>query len=128
MIHHPLSTNLVVSADAASARSARLVVRDLCQTASFGTAEAETAMLLAAELVSNALEHGGGSAVLDAKVDDQCLHVAVADDDPTIPEPHYGELDAERGRGLMLVNALSSRWGADPGDPGKAVWFELDRV
>ncbi len=30
------------------------------------------------------------------------------------------------GRGLRLLDLLSSRWGVRPDPPGKVVWFELD--
>ena len=35
--------------------------------------------------------------------------------------------DTVTGRGLMLVDALTDRWGSAPTDDGKVVWFELDR-
>lgn len=126
MTHHPLSTTLTVSADTAATRSARAVVRELCSTADLNGDTVETAVLLVTELVSNAIEHGGGTAVLGADVDERRLRIDVADDDPQIPQVHRGEIDDERGRGLLLVDALSSRWGAAPKNPGKNVWFELD--
>lgn len=127
MDHHPLSTNLVVSADHAATRSARAVVRDLCSDAAIAGDTLETAVLLVTELVSNAIEHGGGTAVLDAIADDRQLRVSVVDGDPSLPVPRVGDVDDERGRGLLLVEALASRWGASPYGPGKTVWFELDR-
>lgn len=33
---------------------------------------------------------------------------------------------AVTGRGLLLVSAVSDRWGVDPDGEGKTVWFELD--
>lgn len=128
MEHHPLSTNLVVSADGAATRSARAVVRNLCGTAALETDTVETAVLLVTELVSNAIEHGGGTAVVDAAldVDEGRLRVSVVDDDPTLPAVGLAAIDAERGRGMLLVDALASRWGAAPKNRGKAVWFELD--
>jgi anti-sigma regulatory factor (Ser/Thr protein kinase) len=126
MEHRPLTTTLVVTAESAATSSARAVVRDLCATAEVGTDTVETAVLLVTELVSNAIEHGGGTAVLDAGVVEDRLRVAVGDEDPTIPSVNLGAIDDERGRGLMLVEALSSRWGAVLRGRGKSVWFELD--
>ncbi|MEU4118525.1 ATP-binding protein, partial [Kitasatospora sp. NPDC028055] len=41
---------------------------------------------------------------------------------PVIPTPH-----AQSGRGLLLINALSDRWGTIPRHPNaKTVWAELD--
>jgi anti-sigma regulatory factor (Ser/Thr protein kinase) len=127
MAHHPLSTTLTVSADEAATRSARALVRDLCATAAVGEQAVETAVLLVTELVSNAVEHGGGTAVVDAEIDGRRLRVCVLDDDPTLPTAGQASIDAERGRGLLLVEALSSRWGAERRSRGKSVWFELDR-
>jgi anti-sigma regulatory factor (Ser/Thr protein kinase) len=123
----PLRTSLVVQAERTSARSAREAVQDLCSDAAVRTATADVATLLTAELLSNAHEHARGPAVLDVSVDDRVLRVAVADDDPRIPEARAIDVEAERGRGLMLVEALASRWGAVRAGHGKSVWFELDR-
>ena len=128
MEHRPLSTTLEVSADETATRSARTLVRDLCATASIGPQAVETAVLLVTELVSNAIEHGGGYALVDADVDRTRLRVCVRDSDPRLPSAQLAAIDAERGRGLLLVDALSSRWGAAPRDDGKVVWFELDRT
>jgi hypothetical protein len=33
--------------------------------------------------------------------------------------------DAEGGRGMLLIQRLADRWGAEPLPTGKRVWFEL---
>ncbi|GAA3115280.1 ATP-binding protein [Streptosporangium carneum] len=33
--------------------------------------------------------------------------------------------DGESGRGLLLVEALSLRWGTADAEPGRAVWFQV---
>jgi anti-sigma regulatory factor (Ser/Thr protein kinase) len=124
----PLRTSLVVSAGSASSRPARAAVHELCSHAAVASDTREIAELLVSELVTNAHEHAGGPAVVDVQVDDRSLRVAVADQDPTIPIPRKMTADAERGRGLLLVAALASRWGAAPAAHGKSVWFELDRA
>jgi anti-sigma regulatory factor (Ser/Thr protein kinase) len=124
----PLRTSFVVSAESSSSRSARAAVRELCSHAAVPSDTSDVAELLVSELVTNAQEHAGGPAVVDVQVDDRSLRVAVADQDPTIPIPRELTADAERGRGLLLVAALASRWGATPAARGKSVWFELDRA
>jgi anti-sigma regulatory factor (Ser/Thr protein kinase) len=44
-----------------------------------------------------------------------------------VPRPNtgVGDLD-ERGRGLLLIDALASRWGVQSQPDGKTVWCELD--
>jgi anti-sigma regulatory factor (Ser/Thr protein kinase) len=129
-VHSPAARNVVLSASAGCARPARRAVRDLCDTGHFDTDACDAAALLTTELVMNALEHGGGHAVLDAELVDDTLRVSVTDDDPVFPQPQPAleALDNERGRGLFLVAALASRWGSRPLGQGKAVWFELDRA
>lgn len=105
---------------------ARDVLRRLCTAADVSQDTRETALLLATELVTNAIEHGGPPAVLDATVLDRVLRVAVADTSTVAPAPRRAsELD-ERGRGLFIVDSLASRWGTEPRDDGKTVWFEVD--
>jgi hypothetical protein len=42
--------------------------------------------------------------------------------------PRIAEPDALNGRGLVIVEALSTRWGWEPRDGGKVVWAELGTV
>ena len=53
----------------------------------------------------------------------------LGDSNPEPPIPTQAELDAESGRGLMLVEALSTGWGWQPATEwhGKVVWMEIKR-
>jgi two-component sensor histidine kinase len=86
----------------------------------------ETAMLLASELVTNALRHGRGRVALRVEQRRRSVRVIVQDADPALPRPVAAGLEAEGGRGLRLVELLAERWGTEtvPGG-GKQVWFEL---
>ena len=58
---------------------------------------------------------------------DFALRIEVDDaDDRSLPAvaPAPGPA-AESGRGLLLVDELATRWGADPIPGGKRVWFEV---
>ncbi|HMH91401.1 MAG TPA: ATP-binding protein [Streptosporangiaceae bacterium] len=56
------------------------------------------------------------------------LLVSVWDASPARPELRDGAVDAEGGRGLVLVAALAERWGSDPAeDGGKVVWAAIGR-
>ena len=109
----------------ASVRAARAFVRETL--GDLDGASRDTAVLLASELVTNAVLHARTPVELAVVVDrDQAL-VCVAD--------HEGGSDAVRssghstdrpgGRGLALVDGLSDRWGAEPNADGKTVWFTL---
>lgn len=94
---------------------------------------ADTAELLATEIVTNALQHTGGGAVLTATLTAgpaRRLRVEVHDSLGRRPPPRPpGSLrpadDATSGRGLLLVEALADTWGVQARGAGKTVWFEL---
>ena len=121
-----------VSFDAASesVRRAREVIRDLYAEAPRAPDNLDTALLLVSEVVTNAVLHGRGKAVLDAHLAPERLEVGVTDDNPVPPEvQHVEEVLAESGRGMLLVEQLAARWGVEPtASGGKRVWFELPEV
>lgn len=92
---------------------------------------ADTAELLTSELVTNALQHTPGGAVLTATYspgNDSRLRVEVRDylaRRPRLRAADTGGDYATSGRGLMLVQALADAWGVRAGDEGKVIWFEL---
>ncbi|MFC8391961.1 MULTISPECIES: ATP-binding protein [unclassified Streptomyces] len=98
------------------------------------SADCDTAELLTAELVANAVEHTSGSTPIELVVRllPTGCQVEVHDADPeppgdlTRPTP-LGMPDPwqEHGRGLLLIRTLSSSCGHRPTESGKAVWFRL---
>jgi anti-sigma regulatory factor (Ser/Thr protein kinase) len=85
----------------------------------------ELACLLLTELVTNAVRYAGGQISVRAGIRSDLLLVEVRDGSermPVLGDPHP---DAEGGRGLLLVDRLADRWGAEPLPVGKRVWFEL---
>jgi anti-sigma regulatory factor (Ser/Thr protein kinase) len=91
---------------------------------------AEDVEIVTSELVSNAIAHAGAPAVslellrLDAP---GAVVVIVTDPSPLPPVRRDPAGDAEGGRGLHVVEALSARWGWTPHHPGKAVFAILVR-
>lgn len=85
-------------------------------------------MLVASELVNNAIRHGEGRVTVRFWPRPDGLRMEVTDSGPRGPEPTRPDADDESGRGLLIVDALASRWGSEPVEagPGKTVWFELD--
>ena len=84
--------------------------------------------LMVTELVTNAVLHGRSAPEVALFLLPRAIRVEVADESPAMPRLHRAELDDESGRGIALVDQLSSRWGAEPSPGGgKTVWFEIDR-
>jgi anti-sigma regulatory factor (Ser/Thr protein kinase) len=87
---------------------------------------APTVELLVSELATNAVRYANGnrfSVEFDA---DGLLLIAVCDGNPTKPAPRQATIRDEGGRGLVIVEALSDRWGAEVHHSGKCVWFQLE--
>ncbi|MDQ1620673.1 MAG: hypothetical protein QOE19_3242 [Actinomycetota bacterium] len=98
--------------------------------AAWGVDEAlvETAQLCVSELVTNAVIHSGTTARVTARLDDERLLVLVQDRGNRGAARRSDEHDPTdiSGRGLMLVEALSTAWSAEHSADGTTVWFELD--
>lgn len=92
----------------------------------------ETARLLVSELTTNCTQHGddayGGMIELNGTLLPEHVHVEVWGRGPRFeaavrhPDDHE-----EGGRGLLLVDALSTRWGVDHHRGETCVWFEIAR-
>ena len=112
----PLHSALTLAAIEGSVPSARAHARQLlCE---WGQAEVnQDAGAVITELVANAVVASAGLGPAAAPVlvwlgsNSHCVLLAVADASPWPPVRLSLELDAEGGRGLALVETLSSRWG-----------------
>jgi hypothetical protein len=86
----------------------------------------DDAVLMAGELVTNAMLHAHSAFEVRVGALRDGARVEVRDDSATLPMAGTLAAGALSGRGLMLVQSLSTRWGAHLGpEPGKTVWFEL---
>lgn len=111
--------------DKAAPGEARRFVRDL-----LGTTAADllaTVELLVSELVTNAVVHAVSKPELAVRLAPRTVRVEVFDDAPLLPHRRTPDALKPGGRGLVLLDQLSSRWGIDAHDDGKVVWFEVDR-
>jgi len=91
-----------------------------------GRAElADDAALAVSELVTNALVHAGTPMEVVVCQRNTGVLVEVVDDSPRFPfRRHHAEL-AGTGRGLRLVEQLTTAWGTRERPPGKSVWILL---
>jgi hypothetical protein len=114
---------------AASIRAARHLVVELLRT--WGTPHhRDDAALLVTELVANVVDHARTPfrLTVDHLLADHpgpSLRIAVRDGCPRPVHVRPFDAHAHRGRGLQMIEALTSRWGCDRTAAGKTVWALL---
>ncbi|WP_050375614.1 ATP-binding protein [Streptomyces acidiscabies] len=92
----------------------------------------DTAALVVSELVTNAVTHTNTrtvTCVLEATEYHVLLQVEDHGTGPSAPALQHADPQGERGRGLLLVEAVSQFWGAtspDSGAGGRVVWAILN--
>jgi serine/threonine-protein kinase RsbW len=133
------SVDLHLDHEPGAAILARAAVRDLLADQATTEELRHDAALVVYELVSNAVSHGApradGRVALSCEVVDDEL-VVVVTDGGSGSEPAVGDLDeeADRGRGLAIVQALTRTWSVDHshGTAVRAVlpltWPDVDAV
>jgi hypothetical protein len=78
-------------------------------------------------LVGNAVRHSGTVIHVEvaALADLPGMWLCVRDESTRPVKPREVDLLSEGGRGLQLVDYLSSRWGVEANAEGKRVWAEV---
>jgi anti-sigma regulatory factor (Ser/Thr protein kinase) len=110
---------------------ARAAIAELCEEHSLERPLRQTLVLLASEVVSNAVLHSSGPhdapIVLSAAVAEEAVRITVTDAGEGFTPTERDPERVEGGYGLYLVEKAASRWGVDA-TPPTSVWFELDRA
>jgi len=110
------------SSAAAARRIVKRELRDIDPSAR------DVGVLLASELVTNALLYARGDISLHISESEDWYRIGVWDASPVEVHRRHVGLDATSGRGLALVERLAQSWGVDVRDPdGKEVWFKVPR-
>jgi GAF domain-containing protein/anti-sigma regulatory factor (Ser/Thr protein kinase) len=86
----------------------------------------DDAALIISELVTNAFLHGDPPVVVRISARAHLVHIEVADVSRSAPMRGRPDATAMTGRGMGLIESLSSRWGVAPEATGKRVWCELE--
>ncbi|MFF6869376.1 ATP-binding protein [Streptomyces sp. NPDC012450] len=88
----------------------------------------EDAALIITELVSNAVDHGRlpSIRVIVSRPSANTIRLGVVDRSKAVPTLRMDVEEGQiRGRGLLLVDAFTDRWGTELYRWGKQVWAEL---
>ncbi|NEC04294.1 SpoIIE family protein phosphatase [Streptomyces sp. SID7909] len=89
---------------------------------------ADEVELAADELVTNALMHTDGGAIVTIRVltgPERRLRVDVEDRSSALPRRREAGEAGVSGRGLLLVDQLADAWGVESRGTGKCVWSEF---
>jgi anti-sigma regulatory factor (Ser/Thr protein kinase) len=109
-----------------TARRARRLISAALNTWGIGEL-ADAGALIVSELVGNAVRHTSCRLVRVSvwRVTNDVVRIGVTDKSLALPKIDPAADGDETGRGLVLVDALSHRWGCDEKRWGKTVWAEL---
>jgi anti-sigma regulatory factor (Ser/Thr protein kinase) len=112
---------------AESVSAARRFTRAALSRHSVDAELVQTATLLVSELATNAIIHAASTIQLRVGVGTE-IRIEVRDTGDDEPIVVGNGPDDESGRGLAIVATLADTWDWSPQDPGKVVWFELQRA
>lgn len=87
----------------------------------------DVVQLLVTELVTNAVMHARSGTTVTVRLLPEAVRVEVVDRDDSFPKRRTPQPDRPGGRGLELVEQMSTSWGIDMLDVGKRTWFEVAR-
>ncbi|GHA77888.1 hypothetical protein GCM10010345_94250 [Streptomyces canarius] len=109
-----------------SAKRARTLVAAALNTWGRGDL-LDAGILIADELVTNAVNHTRCRTIrlVVRRVPPDRVRIGVADTSREVPCVGMPDEDSENGRGLVLIDTLSDRWGYDLHPTWKLVWAEL---
>lgn len=105
----------------AAATSARRRLAGQLDRWRIGPSHAESILLIAYELVANAVEHARTPCELAVGFDGSAVVVEVHDESTQPPRLQPDDPHAARGRGLQLIAALARTWSSVPSGAGKTV-------
>ncbi|GAA0465658.1 SpoIIE family protein phosphatase [Streptomyces sp. NPDC046215] len=117
----------IAPADPEALQAARQMIRTAVRA--WGARErSDEIELVADELVTNALLHTDGAAVVTIRMlpgRERRVRVEVEDKSSALPRRREPGEAGVSGRGLLLVDRLADVWGVEPRGTGKAVWCEF---
>ncbi|WP_375490453.1 ATP-binding protein [uncultured Jatrophihabitans sp.] len=130
----PASGTLWLAAHPAEVSAARAHLRRTLRTAGVDAGTTEDAELLVSELVTNVIRHSTSArAGLQIAVTDEDVSVHVLEDNRSGNPTHahadraLADLDANHGRGVGILDQLTSEWGVTRRAEVTTTWFVVAR-
>jgi len=122
LTRHATEISELILPERGAARRSRDIVTEACARWDLPHLTGST-VLVASELVTNAVEHAHTVITLQLRRRPRYLYLAVFDGSATEPAPRREHTaDAAGGRGLRMVELVSTQWGYQRHDDGKVVW------
>jgi anti-sigma regulatory factor (Ser/Thr protein kinase) len=123
---------LAVRHDPSSAALVRQAIADDLTRQSIHRDSVDDVILVASELVGNAVMHAPASGDrelgVDWDVEPEAVIVCVNDASPDVPRRRSTNEEETGGRGLAIVAAIAADWGVRHTEVGKQVWARVPVV
>jgi anti-sigma regulatory factor (Ser/Thr protein kinase) len=120
---------LAVRHDRASAALVRHSIADDLAESGIDSDSIDDVVLVASELVGNAVRHAAASfdssLAVSWDVEADAVVVRVLDGSPELPRQRSSNDNETSGRGLAIVAAVSADWGVRRNEHGKQVWARV---
>lgn len=113
---------------AESCASVRRDLRAFLESCGVDADATDVAVLVANELASNVVDHVGTPFVVTVTLTAEAVRIEVEDGSASPPVVRPPDVHAARGRGLQLVEALTSDWTYARTAGGKTVCAEVPAV
>jgi anti-sigma regulatory factor (Ser/Thr protein kinase) len=82
-------------------------------------------LTIASEIVGNVVRHARTPLTLRVSFDGVGVLIAATDGAVSVPEQHVATDASEDGRGLLIIETLSSEWGWHATAVGKTLWARV---
>ena len=105
--------------------AARHFVARVLKRSAHSTRLLDDAALVVSELATNAVIHGRSPFSVEIRAQGDAVRLSIRDNSLKMPSLREAAGLTTSGRGLRIVEMLSSKWGVDTVADGKTVWAEL---
>lgn len=115
------SSQMTLPARPASVGAARRFLVEMLEAWDLQGLEYDASVVLS-ELVTNAVLHARTEVGVRLTCEGSVLRLEVSDGSPKLPVTKRLNPTAATGKGLVLIEALSTEWGVRPEPDGKTIW------